>query len=269
MLLSSHSVATSKKTVWLSSLCVALMAYLFLVIFQPFGTYNYTHQSKYLLLLPYAAHTFVIFFLGDMAAGRLLKRWSWSKECLKLVILLVVCALLNYVYSIYFINHTPFQLQTLAYMGLFTFALGIPVGIIYLMGRYIWMPYRQAPVDAGSQEPNMQAEHHLLINPDAGECIDLACPDFFYARSEGNYSTLCYLHEGKIQTRLVRISLKKLEAQICGGTITRCHRSYIVNTVRVKDKKGNAQGYKLKFDCLPDVVPVSRGYIDRLRVLIE
>jgi hypothetical protein len=263
-----YPVYNSKKEIWLSAVSIALLAYLFLVIFQPFGTYNYTHANKYLLLVPYAAISFVIFLSGDFAVSRYFTKWTWSREILKTSVLLSVCSLLNYWYNISFINHTDFSLRALIYMGIFTFALGIPVCAIYILGRYSFLK----PLVHGTTpetETIELSENTITITPDVGKMITLSKNDFLFAQSEGNYTTIHYLQNNTSRKQLIRISLKRLEKQICSKSIIRCHRSYVFNTQKAVGKKGNAQGYKLNIHQVSVTIPVSRKYIDVVLKLLN
>lgn len=265
---SAAPVLTSGKEVWLSSLSVAAITYLFLTVFQPFGTYNFTSSGKYLLLLPYSIIAFIAFLAGDSIVARYSRKWSWSREILKIVVLLSVCSCLNYLYNIYFINHTAFSISTFLYMFLFTFALGIPVCIMYLLGKLAFSKsFPALPVTELSRYE--WKNNTLSIIPDAGKAFDLAEDDFLYAQSEGNYSTLYYLQNGIVRKKLVRITLKKLEKQICSPFIQRCHRSYIIHVQKATGKKGNAQGYRIRLEHTSNLVPVSRKYIDNILQLLE
>lgn len=265
---STYPVLSSGKAVWWSSFSVAAFTYLFLTVFQPFGTYNFVSSDKYLLLLPYSMIAFITFLTGDSIVAHYFRKWSWNREILKIVVLLSVCTCLNYLYSIYFINHTAFSLNTLLYMFLFTFALGIPVCLIYLLGK---LAFSNSFSAARVTEPSRYDYKNttLSIVPDAGKAFKLSEDDFLYAQSEGNYSTLYYLKDGTVQKQLVRITLKKLEKQICSPLIHRCHRSYIIHTQKTTGKKGNAQGYKIQLEHASDLVPVSRKYIDSILQLLE
>ncbi len=265
---STYPVLSSGKAVWLSSFSVAAITYLFLTVFQPFGTYNFVSSDKYLLLLPYSIIAFIAFLAGDSLVARYSRKWSWSREILKIVVLLSVCACLNYLYSIYFINHTAFSFGTFLYMFLFTFALGIPVCIMYLLGKLAFSnSFSASPATELSQYE--RKDNTLSIIPDSGKAFTLAEDDFLYAQSEGNYSTLYYLQDGIVRKQLVRITLKKLEKQICNPLIQRCHRSYIIHVQKATGKKGNAQGYKIQLEHTSDLVPVSRKYIDSIVHLLE
>lgn len=261
----------SKKEIWISAVAVATLVYLFLVVFQPFGTYNYLHVNKYLLLLPYAAIAFFGFLTGDFIVSKHFQDWTWKNEVSKTVTILFLCSLLNYEYSIYFINDANFNLRTLTSMIVFTFALGIPICAIYILGRYGFL--RRNLSKSGLENPVLKTDIHtidlLSIVPDVGEKIELPKKDFLFAQSEGNYVHIFYLHQKAVRKQLVRISLKNLERQIGDGDLVRCHRSYIFNSQKAVGKKGNAQGFKIALEHTLETVPVSRKYIDIVQNLVK
>ena len=68
----------------------------------------------------------------------------------------------------------------------------------------------------------------------------------------------------KIKKLLIRISLSNILKQVETHSIKKCHRSYIINLEKVKDLKGNAQGYKLILPEIDSEIPVSRSFISSI-----
>jgi len=264
-----YPVCNSKTEMYVSAVGIAVLTYLFLIIFQPFGTYNFVHTNKYLLLAPYSIIAFITFLSGDFIVSKFFNKWTLSKEIFKITTLLFVCSFLNYVYSKFFINEDEFSFRALIYMAMFTFALGIPVCTIWFLGRY---RFPKKITEIHSKEINKKVtgtfKSEIIITPDTGGVLNLSKNEFLYAQSKGNYSTLYFLENGKVQKRLIRVSLKKLEEQICDETILRTHRSYIIHTPKAVYKKGNAQGYKIKINHVDDLIPVSRKYVDKILNLL-
>jgi len=60
----------ASKANWFSSILIATLVYLFLIVFQPFGTYNYQHSFKYILLIPYSIIAFTVFFVNSFLKGK-------------------------------------------------------------------------------------------------------------------------------------------------------------------------------------------------------
>lgn len=256
----------TEKEITIFAIIIAILVYLFLALFQPFGTYNYIHTSKYLLLVPYALIAFVSFFTGDYFISKCFTNWTWKNEVSKTFILLFCCSIFNYLYSIYFINNADFSLRTLIYMIVFTYTLGLPICAIAVLGKYSFL--KNNNIETKTTETNIgnkiETETTLSIVPDVGENLNIKKNAFLYAQSEGNYSKIFYLNGEIIEKELLRISLKNLEVQIGDDIIIRCHRSYILNTQNAIHKKGNAQGLKISLKLTDEKIPVSRKYIDKI-----
>ncbi|MEO1383127.1 MAG: LytTR family DNA-binding domain-containing protein, partial [Bacteroidota bacterium] len=86
-------------------------------------------------------------------------------------------------------------------------------------------------------------------------------PNFLFATSDNNYSTVFYWEEGTLTRKLLRLSLKNLENQLAEvPAIVRCHRSYIVNKEKIQGFKGNARSLTLKLEGYEERIPVSRNF---------
>ncbi len=244
------------------------MGYLFLIVFQPFGAYTYTNKYKYLLMAPYALIAFIVFSSVNLFFQGQNSNWNLFKELLKLCGILIICSILNYIYNIYFINHVDFSFVHLLYMCFYTLALVLPVSMIYMLARYLYLiRYSNSISETLSEQISSK---FLTIKPDSGSNgFQLYEDDFLYAESEGNYTTIYFLKKNIPNKELVRLSLKNLEEQLECSNIVRCHRSFIVNANRVIRAKGNAQGYKLFIEGLESYIPVSRNYIPEMKNKIK
>ena len=87
-----------------------------------------------------------------------------------------------------------------------------------------------------------------------------------FALSQGNYTELYFLENNEFQKKLLRVSLKNLEAQLSMYPfIMRTHRSYIVNLVKIKHIQGNAQGLNVSFNIGREEALVSRKMISTFK----
>ena len=86
-----------------------------------------------------------------------------------------------------------------------------------------------------------------------------------YLEASENYITICYLNKGKVSKYLLRATMKKMEENLAGTSILRCHRSYMVNFEKVKVIRKDKDGLKLELDN-PDVmdIPLSKTYVDNV-----
>ncbi|MEJ5103001.1 LytTR family DNA-binding domain-containing protein [Chryseobacterium sp. MYb328] len=254
----SHSV----KEILLSSLAAGVVVYLFLIIFQPFGTENFHHPYKYLILFPYTLIFGAAFFISSLCVSRF-DEWNLVSELLKILAILFLGSVFSYFYNSLFISHVPLSFENYGYMFLYSMAIGIPTSSIYILSRYIYLKNSRENIseDIDSiSNPVNSTKAVLTISINTTE-LRVAEDDFLCIQSMENYCTLYYLDNNTVKKLLLRISLSGILMQVQTQTIKRCHRSYIVNLEKVKSLKGNAQGYKL---ILPEIdfnIPVSRSFI--------
>ncbi len=91
--------------------------------------------------------------------------------------------------------------------------------------------------------------------------------DILYIESNKNYLNIILTDD---RTQDIRFTLKEMENLLANFPFfIRCHRAYIVNTNRIKNVEGNAQGLKLFISDSHIYVPVSRSYISRVDHVIR
>ena len=86
-----------------------------------------------------------------------------------------------------------------------------------------------------------------------------------YLEATENYITVCYLNKGKVSKYLLRATMKRMEESFAGTGIIRCHRSYMVNSEKVKVIRRDKDNLKLELD-QPDVtdIPLSKTYLQNV-----
>lgn len=149
-------------------------------------------------------------------------------------------------------------------MFLYSLSVGIPISAIYILSRYIYLnshkniPPNNTPQQIETPEQSINTILRISVN---NTVLTIAEKDLLYVQSMENYCTLYYLEGNSVKKIWLRISLSNILTQIQTQTIKRCHRSYIINLEKVKDIKGNAQGYKLFLQEIDFEIPVSRSFI--------
>jgi DNA-binding LytR/AlgR family response regulator len=125
---------------------------------------------------------------------------------------------------------------------------------------------RAKMLTAELQEAVPEPEKEILFSSqNCRERISIASSQIYFIQASDNYVSICHA-EGSVKRTLLRSTLKAVEADLRGNPgFLRCHKSYIVNIDKVKRISGNAQGYKLHFETLEDVVPVARQYNSVIR----
>jgi hypothetical protein len=123
-------------------------------------------------------------------------------------------------------------------------------------------PAANGQPDGNSQpawnNPPGRGDQPWVIHADTQEQLELPKGALLYAEADDNYSRIHWLEGGKVQERLLRLTLKNLEEQLPGETVVRVHRSFLANLTRVDELRGNASGYRLFFSLAEAEVPVAR-----------
>lgn len=86
--------------------------------------------------------------------------------------------------------------------------------------------------------------------------------NLLYLESAENYVNICYLNKERISKYMLRETLKKVEENLTGTDIIRCHRGFIVNFDKVRVIRRDKDGLKLELD-VPSAadIPVSKTYV--------
>jgi DNA-binding LytR/AlgR family response regulator len=87
----------------------------------------------------------------------------------------------------------------------------------------------------------------------------------YYLESEDNYINVHYKHNDKILSYLLRCKTSTIEKSLEGSGMVRCHRSYIVNTGKIRFM---GEEHRMHFVTLDDEsikrIPVSKSYYPTL-----
>jgi hypothetical protein len=89
--------------------------------------------------------------------------------------------------------------------------------------------------------------------------------NLLYLEAADNYVNVYYLNKEKVNSFLLRNSLKNMEEVFKGSEIIRCHRSYMVNFDKIKVIRKDKDGLKLEFDLSQILdIPVSKSYAENV-----
>lgn len=106
------------------------------------------------------------------------------------------------------------------------------------------------------------ASAKFRLQPSHGEStFEIPAADLILAEAADNYCKLYYLLNGQFRTKMVRVTMRDVEAALNGlPGYHRCHRSFLVNAAMVEAVQGQSQAYRLKVRFVAEPVPVSRSF---------
>ncbi|NOR87356.1 MAG: hypothetical protein GQ527_07090 [Bacteroidales bacterium] len=250
-----------------------LFIYLFLLVFQPFGIENVA-TNKYIYLIGFGIITLVVMLVFFIILPQFFKRlfdidqWNIEKEILFILLILFFISLLNYEYNS-IVGNGFAQPHTLLYFILITLVVGLfPILIlVFLTEIYLRQKHEKAAFKLSSiiqKERNNSPLRSQLINivsDSKNPPLSMKQEELLFIKSEDNYCSVNYLLDGKMNTTLIRVTLKNLVVQLeAFPDMIRCHRSHIVNKKNILRISGNARAYNLHFEHTNETLAVSRGF---------
>jgi len=271
----------SGKEIILTSSLVGILFYILLIVYQPFGTSQFEHTFKYLLLAPYAIITTFSFYIVNILSMQWKKKWTTGREILKIFLILFIISILAYFYNTLFLSRVRLSFENFLYMFAYSVAIGTPVSCIYILAKYIYLSNNsQFNEEEGNLESDNIADtdHCLAIERSLKLCIisensnifmEIAVEDFVFAEAADNYCVLHFYENDILKNEIIRISLTKLLDQIQRDNIRKVHRSLIVNLKRVIKFKGNTSGYSITLENMNKELRVSRNYIGSVAPLLK
>ncbi len=94
--------------------------------------------------------------------------------------------------------------------------------------------------------------------------------DILFVESTDNYVTVHTIEKGKIKKIMLRNTMKRLEKELEGTLIQRCHRSYMVNFENIKLVKLISTNLYIYMDFTEEIrIPVSRTYAEHVHEFLN
>jgi DNA-binding LytR/AlgR family response regulator len=122
------------------------------------------------------------------------------------------------------------------------------------------------------QEQSSELQVLSIPSQNISEHFSVIVSDIIFIRSADNYVEIFYRDKNKINRKLIRNSMQKIEKSLRSyPQFFRCHKSFLVNLEKVSRVSGNAQGLKLVLNEVEELIPVSRNLtkIIRKRVAVH
>jgi hypothetical protein len=105
------------------------------------------------------------------------------------------------------------------------------------------------------------------ITDENGESrLAIQLDELLYIEASENYVTIHYEDQTRTGRQMIRCSMKRMEEQMAGLPVVRCHRSYMVNLNRVRLARKTRSGLVVELNTAQPVqLPVSETYKEVVR----
>jgi hypothetical protein len=148
--------------------------------------------------------------------------------------------------------------------------LAIPYSISWL---YLSMKDKRTKLENLTEDTSLEfREKKMITFRDETEKLrfSIKSADILFVESTDNYVTVHTLEKGKIKKIMLRNTMKRLEKELEGTLIQRCHRSYMVNFENIKLVKLISTNLYVYLDSPEEIrIPVSRTYAEHVHEFLN
>ena len=148
--------------------------------------------------------------------------------------------------------------------------LAIPYSISWL---YLSMKDKRTALENLTADTSQEFREKKMISfRDETEKLrfSIKSADILFVESTDNYVTVHILEKGKVKKIMLRNTMKRLEKELEGTLIQRCHRSYMVNFENIKLVKLISTNLYVYMDSPEEIrLPVSRTYAEHVHEFLN
>jgi len=248
-------------------LLIAGFTLVFALLYKPLGS----HASRF---LGYEATMAVYAFISGVSLFGIITllvrvnwfskktEWTLFKELLTIVILLFALGVIIFLAA--FILEEPanrWNFPTFFDSVKNAFLIGIIPFMFFTTLNYLQWISPEVKYDSTVSGSPPEREKLLQISSQLKkESLSFYPSQFIYAESESNYVNFYLLSGEKVQKKVIRNSITDVEQQLANiPFFVRTHRAFIINLKKIKSKKGNSLGYRLRLQGTDSEIPVSRN----------
>jgi LytTr DNA-binding domain len=158
----------------------------------------------------------------------------------------------------------------LSLLSITVLVLAIPYSLTWL-----WLSLKDKRVKLESLTLNTSQEFHerqMITFRDETEKMrfSIKSRDILHVESTDNYVTIYTNDKGKLKKIMLRNTMKRLEKELEGTLIQRCHRSYMVNFENIKQVKLLGTNLYIYMDFPEEIrLPVSKSYAEHVHEFLN
>lgn len=246
-----------------------LFCTLFLIYFKPFGVTNYDPNFEVdlgfvLLMLSIGAAVSIFWAIAEfIIRPKVIKRLTNGGLILWLIFVHVLATTVIFIYynllggwhDMYLSSYLGFLVDVAALM-----IFPVSLNLFYFKYSNLKSDHIKLSLDVSDQEERKI----FLESENKKENLYLNSDQLLFLESQDNYVAVWFLDK-ELKKRLIRSTLKKVEASVEHPFLIRCHRSFLVNLSNVVHVSGNNHGLELKIKSVDMSLPVSRNYVSAVR----
>ena len=249
---------------------VGLFTYAFLTLYKPFGINEIT-ENFHLIVAGYSLLVSVGLSISYVLAPLVLPKlfqpeeWKVKNEILFLLVTFINITVITFLYHTKAVGNFVPQYSFSEYLKI-TFLIGIipTIILIFFIESSLNKKHQKEAENVNLTDSKAPINHKnisISSNNLKEQDLVISTKDFLFAKSENNYIEVYFTNESKLEKKLIRTSMKKVEESLNDTEMfMRCHRSYLVNKAQIKKVKGNARSLNIYLRNYETSIPVSRAF---------
>lgn len=260
---------------------IGLCVFLFLVLFKPFGLGN---NPDYIMFAAYMTSSGGIAGLITTLLIPLIfpgyfneDKWTLKRNlvwvvCINLIFANLMFFALN-IFLIYKFNtFQEFTFKNYLWWAYLQLLFGVPLGIIINLANQYFLIKKHLKIAVNiNNSIELKNEHvpqsQLEFEVDKFTKVNIDINNLVFIEALGNYLNVTYENNG-VKKITIRETIYNIEQKTNSTNIIyKPHRSYLVNLQYIHHITGDAQGLKIHFKEIDNVIPVSRNKIKEFRSL--
>lgn len=254
---------------------ISIITSLFVFIFQPLKISEFSNSAKletvaFIGLITFAVLSFYMLVLPSYLTKLFdIDKWNVLKELIWESIVFISLFAALYVY--FFISKI-FEFSLIDLFKIIAIS-AIPVLIIIILNqnRLLKQNFQNANELNKKILHKQEAKIDLVLfeSEIKKESISINPNSIILIKSANNYIEIYWENQNKLLKNILRLKLNQTEELLKDyNFISKCHRSYLVNTQKIIKAIASPQGLKLTLEYLDFQIPVSQTYLKKLKELI-
>ena len=181
---------------------------------------------------------------------------------------IILIGVFHAILSMVFVKMTEYTVSFIVTKSiLITFlALGVPyiVSAMWLTIKYMRNTLLVTDTNSVATDGEAIAPNIDIINIADNKGVlkfSVKLENLYYIKAEDNYTMAYYSKNGMLNRYMIRCKIQTIEDTFRDTPLMRCHRTYIVNTQKIKVLRHESDGFYIDFDFEGiDPIPVSKTY---------
>ena len=252
-----------------------LYALVFLVIYSPYSDtawFGLAKSDSFLLTT-----TFVVASVLFLVISRMLMIFTSKNNTIKMTYLkyslwlfgeIILIGVFHAILSIVYVELTEFSVPFIVTKSILItlLALGVPyvVSAMWITIKDMRNTLLITDTNNIATDGEAIAQNIDIINIADNKGVlklSVKLDNLYYIKAEDNYTIVNYTKNGLLNRYMIRCKIQTIEDNFSNTPLMRCHRTYIVNTQKIKVLRHESDGFYMDFDFNGiDPIPVSKTY---------